>query len=209
MSKGGATTTPLTAVPVSSNERENWLNALAKLYMPRFAALGYPLPPFRVSCGFTSRGAKTNRIGECWASSCSKDAHHEIFINPIKDDPLEVSQILCHELIHAAVGLQCKHKDPFKAVALSFGLVGPMTSTTAGPEFIKYVTPLLAKVGPYPHAKLDALHGVSSNAPSRSGKLLNAVCPSSGYTIYLTKTWYATFALPFCPCCEGELELVP
>jgi hypothetical protein len=190
----------------SSNERENWLNALAKLYAPRFAQLGFPLPQFRVSCGFTSRGSRSNRIGECWAASCSKDAHHEIFINPVKDDPLEVSAILVHELTHAAVGLSAKHTGKFQEVVTAFGLLGPMTSSVLGPIFIAYVTPLLAEVGPYPHAKLDA-RGISSNPESRSGKLLRAKCPESGYTIYLTKTWHARHGLPLCPCCEGELTI--
>ena len=36
--------------------RETWLNEMAALMAPRFEELGFPLPKFRVSIGFTSVG---------------------------------------------------------------------------------------------------------------------------------------------------------
>lgn len=187
------------------NVREVWLNRLATAMAPKFEALGHPIPSHRVSCGFTSKGSKSRRIGECWSASCSKDAHHEIFINPVLADSLEVAQVVCHELIHAAVGLQHKHAGDFKTMALAMGLAGKMTSTHAGPAFIAYITPILAEIGDYPHATLSHGDGFSSTPKSRSGKLLKFRCESSGYTVYITKTWFNEMGLSKCPCCRNEM----
>ena len=79
--------------------REEWLNSVAKGLAPTFKRLGHKLPPFRVSIGFPSTGKRGERIGECHASTSSKDGHHEIFIRPDVDDSAEVAQVLCNELV--------------------------------------------------------------------------------------------------------------
>ena len=183
--------------------RENWLNQLALACNDRFIELGHKLPSFRVSCGFTSKGNKGKRIGECWSSACSKDAHHEIFVSPILDEPLKVAGTLVHELIHAAVGLQHKHAGDFKTMALAIGLEGKMTATTEGQVFIDFITPILATLGAYPHAQLSG--GKSSSPESRSGKLLRFKCPDCGYTIYVTKTWNFKCGVAPCPDCNCDL----
>lgn len=185
--------------------REDWLNRLARLMEPKFKELGHPLPSYRVSCGFTSKGARSKRIGECWAAECSKDAHHEVFIHPGVDDPMEVASILCHELIHAAVGIKEGHGAKFKATATSFGLVGPAKSTTHGPEFESYANGLLLKVGAYPHAKLEST-GVSSLPPSRSGRLVKLLCAEdSGFKVYMVRGDINRQGYPLCPCCEQPM----
>ena len=41
-------------------------------------------------------------------------------------------------------------------MALAIGLEGKMTATTPGPELAERLNALIAKLGPYPHAKLNA-----------------------------------------------------
>ena len=189
----------------NSTLREEWLGKLAKAIAPKLVKLGHPLPSYRIACGFTSKGAKSNRIGECWSSSCSADAHHEIFIHPAMDDAMAVAGTLVHELIHAAVGLACQHKGDFKTVALAMGLEGKMTATTVGPAAIAYLEPMLKKLGPYPHAKLSSGGGMSSNPKRSSGKLIKASCPDCGYGIKIAKKWLDLCGLPECPACHVEL----
>lgn len=93
--------------------RETWLNELAKRMAPRFEELGFPLPKFRVSIGFTSGGKNSNANGECWHSRCSADDSFEIFITPIEADTQQVAAILAHELAHTAVGFDQGHKGKF------------------------------------------------------------------------------------------------
>ena len=158
--------------------RETWLNELAALMAPRFEELGHPLPKFRVAVGWTGAG-KVSFVGvECWHSSRSADGVFEIIIAPIIDDSMRVADNLAHELIHAAVGFDCGHKGDFKKMALALGLVGPMTATTAGPEFIAWATPFIEKLGKIPHARIilnpaagegEAEGGEAAEAPAGKG----------------------------------------
>ncbi len=42
---------------------------------------------------------------------------------------------LCHEMIHAIVGLKQGHGGAFRTLALAMGLLSPMKSTPSGPLF--------------------------------------------------------------------------
>lgn len=200
--------------------RETWLNELALKTAPRFAELGFPLPKFRVSVGFTSKGTGGSRIAECWSPNASADGHCEILIRPDQINPVDVAGSLVHELIHAAVGLKEGHTGKFRSVALAFGLKPPMTATTPGPAFIEYVEPLIAAVGPFPHAKLtwptkgaarrstagepgveikiDAGEYSSSGPPKQGTRMHKAICKECGYTVRVAKKWIDVGA-PHCP----------
>lgn len=179
---------------------------------PRFAAHGKPIPPFRVGTGFTSGGQYCNAGGECWNKSVSADAHYEIFIMPDRHEVMEIAAILCHELIHAAVGLQEGHKGEFAKMMCSLGLLRPYTQSIPGPEFEAWVQPELDRLGPIPHAPLrfSRVKGLpapssdegepaevpqeaekpSSNAKKKqSTRMLKAQCEECGYTVRLTKMW--------------------
>lgn len=176
--------------------RETWLNQLAELMRPRFAELGFPLPAFRVSVGFTAAGKSMKVAAECWHNSASADRHFEILISPINDDAMKMAGDLAHELIHAAVGFKCKHKGNFEKIALAIGLARPMTATTPGPTFVEWAKPFLEQLGPLPHARISWLErsprpvgedgeeiegdedeGGSSNAKKKqSTRMLKAAC---------------------------------
>lgn len=112
--------------------RETWLNEMAARMAPRYAELGHPLPPFRVSIGFPGGGSATSAAGECWSKHASGDDHFEIFINPIRDDSVLIAGTLAHELAHAAVGFKHGHKGDFAKVMAALGFGRPFTSSEAG-----------------------------------------------------------------------------
>ena len=209
--------------------REKWLNELASALRPAFKRAGAPMPRnVRMACSWTGQGARSNAIGECWTTSVSKDGTWEIMISPIMDTALTadkqgVADILAHELVHAAVGLEHRHGGEFKRVALALGLAGPMTATNAGPEFVKLVKPMLAKLGKYPHAELapngngkplppimvpdprnpdgPKIPMPRTSGPRKQGtRLLKAACDDCGYTVRVTRTWLQKSGAPLCPC---------
>jgi hypothetical protein len=109
--------------------REEWLNQVAKRIAPWFENEGYSLPRYRVAFGFPSTGKRGKRIGECWDGHASADGTFEVLIRPDQSDPIAVAAILAHELVHAAVGLECGHKGAFRTVATRIGLEGKMRAT--------------------------------------------------------------------------------
>lgn len=183
--------------------REQWLQAFVKVARPHFAANGSPIPErVRIGIGFTSKGKRGKRIGECWASVCSSDQTSEIFVVPSIGDGARVADIVTHELVHAAVGLDAGHKAPFATLAKALGLEGKMTATVAGPGWHAWADPILERLGPYPHAGLHS--GASSAAPKQTTRMLLARC-DCGYQVRLTRKW-AQVGLPICPVCEVGLR---
>jgi len=188
--------------------REEWLVRAMVLLRPWFAAVGFSLPEnTRLSCGFTSSPRRA--LGQCWAEWVSRDNSFEIFITPVLDDSIEVLAVLIHELCHTAVGIAAGHRGSFKRVALAVGLVGPMRSTTAGPELKERLNALSEQLGPYPHAELRASTRkprtpggeppTTGPKPQSGSRLKRVVCPSCGYLVRTTQKWLAV-GLPTCPC---------
>lgn len=188
--------------------REEWMNAFTKAAKPSFVKTGYPLPDkVRCSIGFTSKGHKSKRIGECWSSKASKDGTFEIFIVPTEGDSSRIADILTHELVHAAVGLEAKHGKIFKKCATGLGLEGKMTATTAGPKWKEWAGPILAKLGPMPHASLNDM--IAPPRPPSDSKNRHVKCECSCGIIFRTsrKTLAAVQDLR-CPNadCDGVVE---
>jgi hypothetical protein len=173
--------------------REEWLNDVVRHVSPWFEAAGAPLPRFRVTCGWTGRGKSKKAQGQCWPPTASKDGTTEIFVSPIIDDPLAAAEVLMHEIIHAAVGVEAKHGPAFKHVALALGFRTPMTSTPASPELKERLRQVIESVGPYPHAAMDF-----EQRQKEGTRLIKAVCPHCGYTVRVTNIWASTGA-PVCP----------
>jgi hypothetical protein len=186
--------------------REAWLLALAEKLRPDFTAHGAMIPTkLRISCGWPSTRALSGRnraIGECWTPTASQDGTTEIFVSPCIDAPLMVAEILVHELVHAAVGTECGHKGAFKRLACMIGLEGPMRSSHAGEALRERLNILIAELGSYPHATLDAAQGSRKKQTTR---LLKVLCPVCGYTVRTTRQWLAQ-GLPTCPCSTEMIE---
>ena len=205
------------------SNRETWLNNLAAKMAPRFEELGWPLPPFRVSIGFTSSGRVSHVGGECWHKSRSADSRFEILIAPHQAEPMAVAAILAHELAHAAVGFQHKHKGDFAKCVSVLGLVRPFTSSVPGDVFKAWAQPFRDELGALPHAALmfdraasaprpandngeegeegdgDEAEGGSSNAKKKqSTRLKKCACSQCGYTVRVTAKWLEV-GPPHCP----------
>lgn len=184
--------------------REKWLNHASGPLAKLIADAGFAMPEkVRYTCGWPSRGGlgKAKRtIGQCWDSKCSADKTFEILISPTQAEPVEVLAILIHEMIHAAVGLECGHKGNFRKCAKAVGLEGKMTATNAGKELTEKLMKIGEKLGNYPHAKLTGRS--KDSGPKKQGcRQLKCTCEDCGYLIRVTRQWIDQ-GLPVC-CCGG------
>ena len=185
--------------------REDWLQQMIDLLRPDFEQIGAPLPEkIRVSCGFPSKSAlanKARRIGECWGVESSEDKSFQVFISPLLKESIEVTATLVHELVHTAVGIDCKHRGPFRRVAKAIGLEGKMTATVAGEALQTRLKELIEQLGDYPHARL-----VASNRPkTQTTRMLKVTCQQCGCVVRMTRKWLDEAGLPTCGC-GGEME---
>lgn len=185
--------------------REEWLNKLAGKMQKQFKKHIPLLPKFRVSCGFTSAGTRGDVIGECWFPKASEDSTTEIFIKPDQAKPEEVAAVLCHELIHAALGPKAGHGKDFSTACKKLGLEGPATATTGGPDFLAWIKPLIKACGPYPHAKLNAMERAPWRRKQPTKSHVNLRCPSCDYYAKTTREMLAVGRLK-CPA-DGETLL--
>lgn len=180
--------------------REDWLTAGVEELRPVFDAIGRPIPAkVRVACGFPLNARRSNAIGECHPSVNSGDNAVEILISPVLESPVEVFEVLVHELCHATAGAM-NHGINFQKVAFAMGLIAvghgrePWKSTKGDASFLPTYEPIINGLGHYPHAKLGF-----NTRKKQSTRMLKAVCPSCGYTIRLTTKW-ASQGLPDCVC---------
>lgn len=187
--------------------REEWLSRATKEFRPWFRAQSLSLPEkIRASVGFPSSKGLSNskrRVGECWRDIASKDGTIEIFISPTIGDPLRACDVLIHELCHAAVFPAHGHKSEFTKAAKAMGLTGKMSATIASPALVERLNALLPDLGPFPHAELAPLSGVTKK---QSTRLLKAECSGCGYTIRVTQKWI-DFGLPTCTPCGCLFEV--
>ena len=180
--------------------REDWLEHMIDKLRPDFQRINYPLPQkIRVSCGFPSKGAlanKSRRIGECWGVESSEDKSFQVFISPVLREGVEVGATLVHELVHTAVGIECKHRKPFTTAAKAIGLEGKATATVAGSALIERLKELIAELGEYPHARLVA----SKKPKTQSTRMLKVTCKECGCVVRMTRKWLDDAGLPTCGC---------
>lgn len=128
--------------------REAWMIAFVDRVAPRFELeTGTKRPKIRVSIGRT--GSKRT-LGETWADVSSEDSTREIFIRPTQSDPVRVAGILMHELAHAFLPADVKHKAAFKRLGEAVGLVGKPTEMLPGPILQKELETIVAELGPFP-----------------------------------------------------------
>lgn len=169
--------------------RESWLNAFVAAARATFIEHGYAIPDkVRVGIGFTSKGARSNAIGQCWSDTASGDGTFEIFIVPGQQDASRIAGILTHELIHAAVGLNEGHKGAFRKLALALGLEGKMTATTEGEEWHAWADPILETLGAFPHAPLDTQSAVTSGPKVQKNRHIKLECPDCGFICRASRT---------------------
>jgi hypothetical protein len=188
--------------------RETYLETAIVEMRPLFKQHGFPLPrKIKVTCGWPSKSAgrsSKRRVGECWDKSASAAGNTEISISPVLDNPIQVLDVLVHELVHAAVGTACGHKGPFRTLALALGLEGRMTATTAGPELKKHLKVIAKTLGKYPHSKIDF-----NAREKQTTRLLKVTCRDNncGMIFRTTNRWVAVAVGGFiCPTCGGPTK---
>ena len=169
------------------SERESWLAAAAVMLQHEvFPAAGidpvqWEQRRYRVACGFPIgyRGSRSGKVimGQAFDPSISGDGTFEVFINPVIDNPVEVINVLAHELGHVRAGIQCGHRGEFARIARAIGLVGPMTATTPSNALRVQFAAIADQLGTYPHAKIDP------NSRKKQGtRLLKLQCSDCGWT---------------------------
>jgi hypothetical protein len=134
--------------------REAWLSACVEqcrdlLFKPRDLWLPTAL---RISAGLCPGKA----IGVCMDPECAADEGTEIFVDPKLTDAIEIIAVVVHELVHASVGLEWKHKGKFVEVIRDLGLAGKPTATyiEPGSELYHTANGIAVKLGPYPGVQL-------------------------------------------------------
>lgn len=181
--------------------REAWLVAAIDELRPIFAEVGSPLVvPLRVAMGFPSRralAAKNRVLGECWSAAASADGTTELMVSPTLVEPLAVLATLAHEVTHAVVGVEHKHKKPFVKVIRAIGLDGKPTATFAGDLFKQHVDPIIVRLGPLPHA---AITGRLSLRQPRKQSMLKCTCEECGYVARVARQYLNERGAPLCPC---------
>jgi hypothetical protein len=169
--------------------REAWLQAFATEARPHFKDAGFPLPEnIRMAVGFTSKGDKGKRIGECWASEASQDGTFEIFIVPRLSDSARVADILTHELAHCAAGIAAGHGPIFGKLARALGLEGKLTATTGGEKWHLWANPILDALGPIPHASLGS-SAISSGPKKQTTRMIKVTCDTCGFSFRTSRQW--------------------
>lgn len=147
---------------MSNITREEWLTEAAKLINEQILnPKDVSLPDnVKISVGFPFGSQKA--IGQAWDKECSVDEQtFYIFISPtLGDDMINTLQVLAHEALHCAVGLDQKHGGEFKRVARLIGFEGKLTATYAEENtfFYEQLKCILKQMedeyGPYPHTPL-------------------------------------------------------
>ncbi len=135
--------------------RESWLLAAVSKLAPLLKKHGVGMPEkYAVSCGFPK--SRNKAIGQCWPPNCTEDETSHMFVCPSIQQATRVLDILAHEMIHAAVGLECKHRGKFRVIAKAIGLEGKMTETFVGEDnpLMKTLRQISESLGTYPHSAL-------------------------------------------------------
>jgi hypothetical protein len=177
---------------------------LSREVQPIYKLKGYSLPRHRLTCSWPAKRAvsmKGRRIGECHAPTMSKDGTTEIYISPLVHEPLEVSGVVCHELIHAAVGVEAQHKGKFVAACKNLGLTkNKPTSAMPGDRLNDQLKKIIEKLGPYPHAGVELVAREVKRSSSGGIKL---VCDACGCNFRLSPKWLGESGIPTCGCGEA------
>lgn len=183
--------------------REHWLTRLVHELEPLLQEKGHKMPKFRISCGFPAGRSRPKAsggavaLGQCWGAKASGDGTHEIFVSPIRSDAIEIAGTTLHEMVHAVLPEGTGHKAKFARLAKSVGLEGKPTVCAPGDDLNeRVIKAIVEKLGPYPHAALDATSYKKQNT-----NLLKSMCPFCGYVVRVTRKWLDSDGPVICPTC--------
>ncbi len=189
---------------MTANREEWYYNALLTL-RELFKLKGYEIPAVRIGCGWPTRQRKT-AAGQCWDKMSSTDETHEIFISPILDVIPEILATMIHELCHAVVGVEAKHKGPFIEVMKAMGMRKKWTDSVMGPELMLWLVPVIDKLGLYPHRRMALTDTDKKKIGSR---LIKVQCPMCDYIVRVTRKHLDEKGAPICPLHDQPFQEVP
>ena len=171
-----------------------WLQAAVVQLNPVFENQGFTLPSVRVHLGWTSVGRRGSRVGECWPSNAVEDGMNAIFITTQMKSPVDVLDVLVHELVHAVDDCTHKHGKEFAHIAKKVGLAGPpWRSAGAGSVLLEELKAISNNLGHLPYSPIA--EPVSQGREMKSGRV---ICPKCGYTCRTLSEWNPQGA-PLCP----------
>tara|TARA_R110000822_G_scaffold33328_4_gene95114 strand:- start:406 stop:996 length:591 start_codon:yes stop_codon:yes gene_type:complete len=189
--------------------REEWLHAANLALADIFRVEGYSLPSdVQVTCGWPSKSAgrsSKQRIGECWPRGASKNNVNEVIISMSLDNPVEVLEVLIHELIHVIDDCQNGHKGPFRKMALAIGLEGKMTSTHAGDKLKLQLEAIASNLNTYPHGSIDF-----SNRKKQTTRMHKVTCQNHECEMVFrtSNKWVELSGYYFdCPICHAPTTI--
>jgi hypothetical protein len=199
--------------------REEYLNAAVEKLRPLFERNNLMIPPYRVSCGFTSKASK-KVLGQCFAPECTSDGITQIFVVPTHPDVISTLATLVHELLHAASG-DYKHGNKFKDGMKVVGLAGKATATCADESLLTMLEKIAEELGEYPNPPLK-LKEPSKRDKANSKKSFKLHCPQfrdgskecrlievakgGDYTVTVSRK-SLKLGFPLCPGCSKEMEM--
>jgi hypothetical protein len=192
--------------------REAYMLNFIDAARPIFEAEGFPIPyNLRASIslpstGINTRGTKQIRA-QCFHPDASADGHWEIMVNPMTElDRVTIATVLTHELVHAAVGLECDHKGNFAKLAKAVGLTGKMTEANPSDIWFAWAQPILEQLG-----DIDFAQMVVTAPPRKKSKtyLRNAKCNCCNWTAQVTLSHVRPYDFLNCPTpdCDGTLVI--
>ena len=138
--------------------REEYLELAAQELSDYISKAGYPMPKLKVSVGWPSTkafSAKGRTLGECWHHDMIEQEASHIFISPFLSDTSTVLGVLVHEIGHAILPKEAKHKKVFKQYMSAVDLTGKVTATEPGEVLKSFIALLIDRIGLYPHDSID------------------------------------------------------
>ena len=147
----------------------------------------------QVSIGFTSSGARSNHVGQCWSQACAKDELNHIFLVPGIDDPVDILDTLMHELVHAVDDCRNGHGRQFKKIATRVGLEGPMRNAHANKALRSKLSEIAQTLGPLPHGAL-----IQPKRKMSGYERPRARCAECEYEVPMLKR-FLEYGPPLCP----------
>ena len=138
--------------------REEYLELAASGLSDYISKAGYTMPKLKVSAGWPSTKAfstKSRMLGECWHHDMIEQEASHIFISPFLSDTVTVLGVLVHEIGHAILPKEVKHKKAFKQYMQAVDLAGKATATEVGEVLKSFLDLLIDRIGTYPHDSID------------------------------------------------------
>lgn len=177
--------------------REEWLKRGVRTLRPLLRKAGITMRARRqVSMSLAST---RKAIGQCWYEAASKSGQTaNILICPTLADPVDVLDVLLHEMIHAALPYGTHHGPKFVRACKHIGMTkNKPTSASACPELRAVLERVAAFLGPFPTMRWW------SPAARRAARADTGLCSAprltSGYRVQISAKALEEFGPPTCP----------